>query len=297
MKKLILLSLIAITIKTQAQNVGIGTPTPATAYKLHVHADFPITDASIGITNSITTDGNLRGARLRQNASDFILHNYEATGKIKFSTNFNERMTIAPNGYVGIGSHDPTYAFDVRNNTRGSLFMENPITTANATVRILRGYDVSDPYETAGLNVKASGDYAGVFGGLAGIKAYSGDPLLRAAGLFIGNTVQSAGIPDYTGDGIALELVGGIKISSGTNKPIFTHVTTAINNSLNTTKLSYLNPLATDFLMVTPNYQAGPVYNNHPIGVYFDGTTWRIFNQDSVTMPVGTAFNVMVIRQ
>lgn len=297
MKKLILFSLMAIAIQSQAQNVGIGTATPATANKLHVHRAEAGQDASIGITNSLTTDANLRGARLRMLNSDFYLHNYEATGKIKFATNFNDRMTIAPNGYVGIGSHDPTYALDVRNNVRGSLFMENPVTTSNATVRILRGINETDPYETAGLNVKVSGDYAGVFGGYAGIKAYSGNSLLRAAGLFIGNTVQSAGPADYTGDGIALELVGGIKISSGTNKPIFTHVTTAINNSLNSTKLTYLNPLVTDFLMVTPNFQAGPVYNNHPIGIYFDGTSWRIFNQDLGTMPVGTAFNVMVIRQ
>ena len=286
----------AIAIQSQAQNVGIGTSTPAFAYKLHVHRPDAGADASIGITNSLTTDANLRGARLRMLNSDFYLQNNETTGKLGFYTNSNNRMTILPNGYVGIGSHDPTYALDVRNNVRGSLFMENPISTANATVRILRGYDVSDPYETAGLNVKASGDFAGVFGGLAGIKAYSGDPL-RAAGQFIGNTVQSAGPADYTGDGTAIEIVGAIKVSGGTNKPIFTHITTVANIDVSTTKLTYLNPLATDFLIVTPNYEAGPVANSHNISVYFDGTLWRIWNQDSAAMPVGTAFNVMVIRQ
>jgi hypothetical protein len=296
MKKLLLLYLMAIATQSQAQNVGIGTPTPGTAYKLHVHRADAGADASIGITNSLTTDANLRGARFRMLNSDFFLYNYEATGKINFATNANTRMVIGSNGFVGIGSHDPTFALDVRNNVKGSLFMENPISNANATVRILRGYPETDSYETAGLNVKASSDYAGVFAGTGGIRSYSGHPA-AAAGMFIGNTVQSPGVAPFTGDGTAIEIIGGIKISSGTNKPIFTHVTSAANCITNSTFLTYLNPLATDFLMVTSNYQAGPVYNNHPIGVYFDGTQWRIFNQDLVAMPYNTAFNVLVIRQ
>lgn len=90
--------------------------------------------------------------------------------------------------------------------------------------------------------------------------------------MFIGNTVQSSGVFPFTCDGIALELIGGIKISSGTNKPIFTHITTAANIELYSTKLSYPNQASSDFLMVTCNNEVGPIANPHPLGVYFDGT-------------------------
>jgi hypothetical protein len=36
------------------------------------------------------------------------------------------------------------------------------------------------------------------------------------------------------------------------------------------------------------------LYNNHPLGVWYTGSKWAVFNQDGAPMPVGTAFNVMV---
>jgi hypothetical protein len=40
--------------------------------------------------------------------------------------------------------------------------------------------------------------------------------------------------------------------------------------------------------------QAG-VYNNHPIGVYYTGQNWAIYNQDIAAMPAGAAFNVEIV--
>jgi hypothetical protein len=192
-------------------------------------------------------------------------------------------------GYVGIGHNNPTYALDVRNNLNGSLFLENPIIAPNATVRILRGVSEIGSYETTALSVAACCDKAAIFiGGNGGISATSLSVTEAAAKLVGGGT----------GTGIALELNGGIRVdNAAANKPVFIHVATAANISSNTTSITYLNPSATDFVMVTPNWTAGPVYNNHPIGVYFVGGKWAIFNQDFAAMPVGTAFNVMVIRQ
>jgi len=36
------------------------------------------------------------------------------------------------------------------------------------------------------------------------------------------------------------------------------------------------------------------VYNNHPIGVWYDGTEWTIFNEDIDTIATGASFNVLV---
>ena len=50
-------------------------------------------------------------------------------------------------------------------------------------------------------------------------------------------------------------------------------------------------------LLVTQNYNAGgggDTSNNHPFGVYYSASRWRLFNEDISPMPLGAHFNVMV---
>jgi hypothetical protein len=188
---------------------------------------------------------------------------------------------------VGIGHNNPQYALDVRNNVKGSLFMEYPLVGANATVRILRGVPESSSYLTTALYVEASGDRAARFvGDLGGIVSTSTSA-----------TGPGAFLDGNNGSGIAVEIYGAIKVSAGANKPIFTHITAAANIISNYSLITYPGAASNDFVMVIPNYTAGPVYNNHPIGVFFTAGKWAIFNQDLAAMPVGVAFNVLVIRQ
>jgi len=66
---------------------------------------------------------------------------------------------------------------------------------------------------------------------------------------------------------------------------------TVINNSA-------LNGNPNALLMVTPNWNpggSGDVYDNHPIGVYYNGSAWAIYNQDTAPMPSGASFNVRVL--
>jgi len=51
-------------------------------------------------------------------------------------------------------------------------------------------------------------------------------------------------------------------------------------------------------LRVTQNFNpggVGGVYNDHKIGVWYDGANWAVFNQDQVAMPDGASFNVTVL--
>jgi hypothetical protein len=51
-------------------------------------------------------------------------------------------------------------------------------------------------------------------------------------------------------------------------------------------------------LLITPNWNpggSGGVYNNHPIGVYYTGQNWAIYNQDIAALPAGAAFNVEIV--
>ncbi|MGB1241005.1 MAG: DUF7452 domain-containing protein [Chitinophagales bacterium] len=47
-------------------------------------------------------------------------------------------------------------------------------------------------------------------------------------------------------------------------------------------------------LMVTQHWGSTRTYNNHPIGVYYSGGKWRIFNQDRGAMSDGAMFNILV---
>jgi hypothetical protein len=84
---------------------------------------------------------------------------------------------------------------------------------------------------------------------------------------------------------------------------VFIQRATSENIISNSTYLD--NPLINDnpdaILFVTqvwnPGGQGG-IYNNHPIGVWYDASAqkWAIFNQDREAMPVGAAFTVMTCR-
>jgi serine/threonine protein kinase len=58
------------------------------------------------------------------------------------------------------------------------------------------------------------------------------------------------------------------------------------------------NPNA--IVMVTQNWNPGGgkgTYNNHPVGVWYDGARWAIFNEDLAAMTPQAFFNVLVLNQ
>jgi hypothetical protein len=80
----------------------------------------------------------------------------------------------------------------------------------------------------------------------------------------------------------------------------FIQTATASNTSGDST---YINNAATNgapnaIVFVTanwnPNGACGCVYNDHPVGVWYTGSQWAIFNEDRAAMPIGTSFNVWI---
>jgi hypothetical protein len=106
----------------------------------------------------------------------------------------------------------------------------------------------------------------------------------------------------FNQDGAAMPVGAAFNVAVPTAGPgvgVFVHTATPSNTGGNVTAidnaLTNRNPNA--IILVTPNWNPGGVggtYNSHPIGVYYDGSKWAIFNQDIATMPVGAAFNVYV---
>ena len=80
---------------------------------------------------------------------------------------------------------------------------------------------------------------------------------------------------------------------------IFVHTATTGNSAIDFTKIdnALTNGHPNAIAFTTPNYNPGGVggtYNIHNIGVTYNGSQWRIFNQNGSSIPVNAAFNVLV---
>ncbi|MEA5461831.1 hypothetical protein VB796_22365 [Arcicella sp. LKC2W] len=95
----------------------------------------------------------------------------------------------------------------------------------------------------------------------------------------------------------ALDIAGGIRVSgAASTKAAFKITTSASNTSGNVLTIpnTTLANNSTDILLVT---HAFGTYLNKPFGVYWTGASWGIYVEDSTAMPIGTIFNVLVIKQ
>lgn len=105
--------------------IGIGTNAPK--YGLHLHDPELASDVSINLTNISTGDGTSRGGRLRLLDNDLALINHELSGKIRLNTGGVNRLTITPNGAVGIGQDNPTARLQVETTTGTALLTQGPV--------------------------------------------------------------------------------------------------------------------------------------------------------------------------
>jgi hypothetical protein len=73
-----------------------------------------------------------------------------------------------------------------------------------------------------------------------------------------------------------------------------------INGNMTTIQNQTLNGDPNALIEVTQNWVPGTsgigIYNDHPIGVMFDGTNWNIYNQDQAPMPPQATFNVLILK-
>ena len=121
-------------LRTKDDKVGIGTPDPR--YRLHVHKDSS-SYSYVSFTNNTTgygdTDGVLVGIDPSEN---FRIHTYE-NNNIRFYINNDHKVTIDPDGDIGIGATSPDYDFEI---VRGSTFSKIDAGDAQFTTSSSRSY-------------------------------------------------------------------------------------------------------------------------------------------------------------
>ncbi len=162
-------------------------------------------------------------------------------------------------------------------NTGGNAtLIDHPLTNSNANAIIIvtpnfnPGNTATDVYDDHPIGVSFTGDNWIIFN-----QDLAAMPVNASFNVLIPNP----------GAGVFVQTA-----SAGNTECLFSQCTRIDN------PLSNNNPNA--ILLVTPNFNpglSGGVLDNHPIGVYYNGTKWDIFNQDLAAMPNGASFNVMIL--
>jgi hypothetical protein len=212
------------------------------------------------------------------------------TNKWKLWTGFAYRLTVDTSGNVGIGTTTPTSKLEVNNGDvkidDHDLFLTATSTTNNGSGL---GHRVGMPGITANGPFLYGYD-GGALGGLSPTTvalswSYTGDVWVNKNLSTTSLTVRDGPIR-VSGAGV------------GANKAVFIHVATAATLVGNYTIItnSFCDGDPNALLFVTPTLTPNNVYNNHAIGVWYNGSHWTIFEQDNATVPVNAAFNVMIIK-
>jgi len=127
-------------------NVGIGTVSPFSM--LHLHANDVTTDVRMILSDNTSTASGTRGFQMiKSSANEAQIINYENTS-MRFSTNATERMCIASNGNVGIGTNAPDFRLEIGAGTGstgsvsrryfdiGNALTNTTGTTANVSLKV-----------------------------------------------------------------------------------------------------------------------------------------------------------------
>ena len=187
-------------------------------------------------------------------------------------------LTVTPSGLVGINTTTPSGQLDVEApNSYNGIYVSQGALDGN------------------GIYVQATN----------GTSAYGVEGYSPAGYGVVAGSSTGTGVYAYSGSGPALTIGSGAIHVSGaginTSTAAFIHVATAANISANYTIIhnSLCDGDPNAILLVTPNLSpqgALAVYNNHPIGVWYNGSNWTIFEQDVAGVPVNAAFNVLIIK-
>lgn len=293
-------------------NVGIGTFSPTQKLdidgQIRIRGGSPavgkvLTSTADGTANwQVANDHNHIGQTWTHSALNGLTITNFASADFNVAISGNANTALRSKGIVGSStSTTGVGVYGINSSGGGSFF--SPADNSGVSGVAGNGIGVFGAGYSGrgiwGLSNSAEGVYGNSVLGNSVYGAKTASQTTGSAGVFeVLNVANTSSALVARSENTALEIDGAIKVvNTSINKPVFIHVTNAGNISGSTTQITYNNPLVTDLLIVTPNYTAGPVYNAHPFGVWFNGGVWRIFNQDLAAMPIGTAFNVMVIKQ
>ena len=127
MKRLLCMLIVLLVAKTNAQNVGIGTLTPAARLDVKTTSNYVgqfngAAPMYMGIFENDVYRGYWGSFAGNAEDVDFGTGSGNSTGKLHFTIQASPKLTISPNGFVGIGTTNPNHLMHVNG---GDLFVQS----------------------------------------------------------------------------------------------------------------------------------------------------------------------------
>lgn len=221
-------------------------------------------------------------------------------------------------GGGGTVAHDATLVGDGTGGSPLGLAIPLSVTNGTSTFTMTNGpvavFGESDEPSNSGVGLWGRARNIAVFGevvdGASSQQAWG--ELGRSFGGhylgIVGGTLESGGtavLAQYaggSGPGTALELSNGALKVSGTNPTAFVHVAEASTLECDNNHCTAITNPLTDgdpnaMLLVTHNFTEDAQFLPSPFSVWYDGTRWTIYFDDTTRSIEGFAFNVLVIKQ
>ena len=210
----------------------------------------------------------------------------------------NPLMVIQSGGNVGIGTTTPTSQLTVNNSGSPAISLIGSGTNGQVDIGIASfatAYSVSAAANDAVIRQSGKGKLF--------LQTGSGAAAITIA------TNNNVGIGTSTPTN-TLQVNGTIAAralrapGAGVNTGTFAFIQRAVGTNTTGNQTFIFNPVCDGdpnaILIVTHNWTADTnstsQYNTKPVGVYYTGANWAIFNEDTSAMALGRAFNVMVIK-
>lgn len=270
---------------------------------------------STGVKGTSTSGSGLEGVSTSGygvsgiSTSNYALYGFAGTNHALYAE-INGGTVAAARIVNNNGTGNAIYANNNSSTNAAGRFVNNNVNGDAGRFDVANGIGVLSNATGTGNAVQgeANSGYGGYFRsasgtGLAAISSSS-------YGIYAENTSSTIPVAQFANlsGGIGLELIastalkvtGAIKVAGGiTAQPAFKIVSSAGNTAghVLTIPNTTLANNANDILIVTHNYSPTSIYLNKPYGVYWTGSNWAIFIEDFTAMTVGTAFNVLVIKQ
>ena len=287
--------------------VGIGTTSPAAA--LHVSSSGTFYAPQLQLTQ--TTPGDYARIRMGDGASANwdIAAGIGTDNSLHFYAQGQNRMTITPNGNVGIGTTSPQNPLDVQFSTpaanlsdissQGTSAVKGTYVPAGAYGALAYTYYVPPPQIANPMN--------------SSTKTSTVQPPSYSTQTITYGVYGNGGNGDYAGyfDG-PVNVNGQVAVSSirspgaGINSGTFAFTQQAVSGNTQGNGTKIFNSLCDGdpnaILIITHNWGADTnstsQFNTKPVGVYYNSSIahWVILNEDNSAMALGRAFNVMIIK-
>lgn len=267
--------------------------------------------ASFKTTNSTSLDTTLH-VESNSSASSLSIRNTN-------TSNTQDVLTVTGAGVGSIGSFSATNTSNLNAAIEAITVGSGGGTSSTSGVSAVLGMvnnTSAGAYSSGvrGLNTASNNNGYGVVGVhySGGIGVYGESPSGKGVqgvasgtnagiGVYgVGNGTNAIGVEaEYAGNnasGAALQITNGYLKVAGNKRTAFQHLTTVANINANTTILNYPGMAATDLLIITHRLNNAALIGG--CGVWWNGAAWVIVNENAaLNMPVGEAFNVLVVKQ